>query len=110
MARGRLALVGDAAHPVLPFLAQGGALAIEDAAVLASLLARSPDDIRGALAAYAASRLPRVRRVQAHARRNVRAYHASGPIALARDLVMRRLGAAGMTERYAWIYGWLPPA
>jgi salicylate hydroxylase len=106
LARGRLALLGDAAHPVLPFLAQGAALAIEDAAVLAECLAEGP--VPAALARYAEARLPRARTVQAQARRNGRVYHAGGLVAAARDAVMARLGPARMTERYAWLYGWRP--
>ena len=110
LAYGRIALLGDAGHPALPFLAQGGALAIEDGAVLASELRRSPCDVKAALRSYERKRLARVKRVQAAARRNAGVYHCSGPIALARNLVMRRLGPAGMRERYAWIYGWRPDA
>ncbi|GGK30565.1 FAD-dependent oxidoreductase [Salinarimonas ramus] len=121
MARGRFALVGDAAHPVLPFLAQGAALAVEDAACLARRLASaqemgpqaarsaSPggeDAIASALTAYAAARVPRALRVQKAARSNGRVYHAGGPMALGRDLVLRSMGAGGMAERYAWLYGW----
>jgi salicylate hydroxylase len=109
MARGALALVGDAAHPVLPFLAQGAALAIEDAAVLAACL-RGADTIPAALARYSAERVPRVARVQAAARRNGRIYHAGWPVAPARNLVMRRRSPQAMTESYAWLYGWRPPA
>lgn len=108
MASGRVALLGDAAHPALPFLAQGGAMAIEDSAALAAVLARSGDDVPGALRSYERARLPHVRRIQDAARRNARAYHAAGLVALARNLVMRRLGPEGMSERYAWIYGWKP--
>jgi salicylate hydroxylase len=108
MARGRIALLGDAAHPVLPFLAQGGALAIEDAAALAAALTEQRD-VRAALRAYGSGRLRRVRRVQIAARRNGAIYHAAGPVAWARDLVMRRLAPEGMAERYAWLYGWTPP-
>lgn len=108
MGRGRVALVGDAAHPVLPYLAQGGGLAIEDAAVLAAALGHGAD-IPGAITAYARDRLPRVRRVQAAARRNGFAYHTSGPPAWIRDRVVARLGPDGMRERYAWLYGWTPP-
>jgi salicylate hydroxylase len=107
VARGRLALLGDAAHPVLPFLAQGGALAIEDAAVLAKALAEAPD-VPAALEGYARARAPRVRRVQAAARRNGWAYHAGGVPGLVRDRIMARLGSQGMAERYAWLYGWRP--
>ena len=108
MARGRVALLGDAAHPVLPFLAQGGAMAIEDAAALAAALAAEPD-VPSALRAYASARRPRVRRVQKAARRAGAVFHAAGPVALARNLLMRRLGPEGMAERYAWLYGWAPP-
>jgi salicylate hydroxylase len=107
MVKGRLALLGDAAHPVPPFLAQGGALAIEDAAVLATSFAAA-DNAAAALKRYERARLPRARRVQAAARRNGKAYHASGVTAFIRDRVMARLGAEGMSERYAWIYGWRP--
>lgn len=107
LVRGRLALLGDAGHPILPFLAQGAALAIEDAAALSGALADEPD-LPTAFAAYEQSRLARVARVQSEARRNGRIYHAPGPIAWARNLVMRRLGPTGMTERYAWLYGHAP--
>jgi salicylate hydroxylase len=105
MANGRLALLGDAAHPVLPFLAQGGALAVEDAATLANALAQARD-VPAALERYANARLARVRRVQAAARRNGRAYHSGGIPAFIRDRIMARLGPQGMAERYAWLYGW----
>lgn len=109
LARGRIALAGDAGHPVLPFLAQGGALAIEDAAQLAAFLGEDAAQVPAALRAYETARLPRIRRVQAAAARNGRAYHAGGLLALARDTVMRRLGPDGMRERYAWLYGWTAP-
>ncbi len=106
MSAGRIALLGDAAHPALPFLAQGGAMAIEDAAVLAAEIGRSADDLGSALRRYEKARLSRVRRVQEAARRNARTYHAGGLMRAGRNLVMRRLGPEGMTERYAWLYGW----
>lgn len=105
MRRGRLALVGDAAHPVLPFLAQGGALAIEDAAVLAGVLAGAKD-VAAALAGYERARLPRARRIQQAARRNGAAYHAGGVKAFIRDAVIRQLGPERMALRFAWLYGW----
>ena len=92
---------------MLPFLAQGAALAIEDAAVLGATLAA--DDVPGSLEAYGDRRGPRVRRVQREARRNGRIYHASGAVALGRDLVMRGLGPRRMTRRYDWLYGFRPP-
>ncbi|NNM73252.1 FAD-dependent oxidoreductase [Enterovirga aerilata] len=110
MGAGRVALLGDAAHPALPFLAQGGAMAVEDAAVLAAAIARAPDDVPGAIRAYGKARLARVKKVQEAARRNATAYHAGGFVRLGRNLVMRRLGPDGMSERYAWLYGWRLPA
>lgn len=106
MARGRIALLGDAAHPVLPFLAQGGALAIEDAAELAARIAGHGADIPTALAAYSRARLARVRRVQSEARRNGRIYHLGGPAAFARNVVLGRSDPDKLTERYSWLYEW----
>jgi salicylate hydroxylase len=105
MAKGRIALLGDAAHPVLPFLAQGAALAIEDAAALGKALARG-ETLNDALAAYEQERLARARWVQRQASRNGRIYHAGGLIAFARNRVMRHLGAERLTQRYEWLYGW----
>ena len=109
LARGRLALVGDAGHPVLPFLAQGAALAIEDAAVLTACLSKA-ESVPEALGHYDAARRRRAARVQAAARANGRAYHAGGIAAFCRNLMMRRLGPDRMRERYAWVYGWTPPS
>ncbi len=109
MARGRVALLGDSAHPVLPFLAQGGALAIEDAAALATALADA-SRVETALKRYGKNRLRRVRRVQTSARRNASTFHAGALVSFARDVIIGRLGPVGMAERYAWIYGWKPPA
>lgn len=111
MAKGRLALMGDAAHPVLPFLAQGAAMAIEDAGVLARLLAEKLSQtgaggVAPAFAAYAAARRERVAKVQQASRANAKAYHLGWPLSLGRDWVMRRLGPAGMRARYDWLYDW----
>ncbi|APF37916.1 FAD-dependent monooxygenase [Chelatococcus daeguensis] len=107
--RGPVTLLGDAAHPVLPFLAQGGALAIEDAAVLADALASKPDDVPAALRAYETARQARAVRVQQAARENGRVYHMPAPLSLMRNLVMSRLSGEAMLARYAWLYGWEPP-
>ncbi|MDP4002573.1 FAD-dependent monooxygenase [Methylobacterium sp. NEAU K] len=109
LARGRVALIGDAAHPVLPYLAQGAALAIEDAAALTGALADHAN-VPAALATFAESRTARVRRVQKSARANGRTYHAGRLVGFARNAVMARLGPEGMRDRYAWLYGWTPPA
>ena len=106
---GRVALLGDAAHPVLPFLAQGGALALEDALTLAAEVARTQADIPAALAAYAAARKRRTGRVASASRRNGQIYHMAGAVALARNLVLRATPAPRLIAQYDWLYGWTPP-
>jgi 2-polyprenyl-6-methoxyphenol hydroxylase-like FAD-dependent oxidoreductase len=101
---GRVALVGDAAHPMVPFLAQGAAQAIEDAGAIGRILAQV-QDIPTALSMYSRDRVARVGRVQREALKLGRIYHMGGPWALARDTTMRLLGAQGLIERYDWLYG-----
>ena len=106
---GPIALLGDAAHAMLPFAAQGAGMAIEDAAVLAKCLGASGEDVAGipaALKRYARLRRARVTRVQRAARTAGRIYHLSGPVAYARDLVIRTMGAKRMLARQDWIYDW----
>jgi 2-polyprenyl-6-methoxyphenol hydroxylase-like FAD-dependent oxidoreductase len=107
-ARGRIALLGDAAHPVFPFLAQGGVLALEDAVVLAEAVAQYPHDVIRALASYARRRRPRAQRVIAASRQNGRIYHMSGLAARARNLVLRTVAPELLMGRYDWLYGWRP--
>ena len=101
---GRAALVGDAAHPMVPFLAQGAAQAIEDAAALGRALAQM-HDIPAALAAYSRDRVERAAQVQREALRQGRIYHLGGAAALARDMTMKILGPRRLAERYDWLYG-----
>jgi salicylate hydroxylase len=109
MARGRIALLGDAAHPMLPFVAQGGACAIEDAAELAAQLGRSRSgDAVARLQSWSALRLPRVSRIQAEARGNGERYHWRWPQSAIRDIGLATLGGRRLLERYDWIYGWKP--
>jgi salicylate hydroxylase len=103
LAIGRVALLGDAAHAMAPFLAQGAAQAIEDAAALAERLADS-NDVAAGLAAYGRMRRPRVARVHREAAAQARLYHMAGPLALARDIGMRVIGPEGLLGRYDWIY------
>src|ERR1035437_7427863 len=91
-AQGRVALLGDAAHPMLPYLAQGAGMAIEDADALGRALASGAADLPGALARYAAQRWQRNARVQARAMRNGQIFHATGLVRWARDLSMKLLG------------------
>jgi salicylate hydroxylase len=105
--RDPVTLLGDAAHPMLPFLAQGGAMAIEDAAVLTRCLARD-EDLSPALRAYEQARRHRVTRVQQAARRNSWGYHLSGPLALARNVALGAVGGEKLLHGYDWLYGWRP--
>lgn len=103
---GRVALLGDAAHAMLPFAAQGAGMAIEDAAVLAGCLNDGANDIPTALRRYADQRRARVARVQDLARQNGRIYHLAGPVATARDMAMNLLGGRRLVARQSWIYDW----
>jgi salicylate hydroxylase len=105
---GPVTLMGDAAHPMLPFLAQGAGMAIEDAAVVAAELGRSPDDAASALRRYEALRQPRTARVQEAARRNDVRYHMGGPAAAIRNVVLRVMGGERLLTQYDWIYRWQP--
>jgi len=102
-ARGRVALLGDAAHPMVPFLAQGASQAIEDAGALARRLGEA-EQVEAALAAYSRDRVARASRVQREALAQGRIYHMSGPLGLARDLAMRALGPERLLARYDWLY------
>lgn len=109
MARGRIALLGDAAHPMRPYLAQGAAMAIEDAAELGRALAMAASadiDVPLALRRYALNRWQRCARVQARARRNGGIFHATGLVQRVRDLALRLLGARLVDQ--PWLYRELP--
>jgi 2-polyprenyl-6-methoxyphenol hydroxylase-like FAD-dependent oxidoreductase len=105
---GPVTLLGDAAHPMLPFLAQGGAMAIEDAAVLAACLARHSEDPAVGLRLYEGLRRRRSARAQRHARRNGRVYHLKGLRGFARDLALKVMGGNRLLRRYDWLYDWRP--
>ena len=106
--KGRASLLGDAAHPMLPFLAQGAAMAIEDAVVLANALALG-GSVETALFRYEAARRARTAKVQAWSRRNAALFHLPGPVAAAVFGVaaaMDRTRPAGAAERLDWLYGY----
>jgi 2-polyprenyl-6-methoxyphenol hydroxylase-like FAD-dependent oxidoreductase len=104
--KGRIALLGDAAHPVPPFLAQGAVLALEDAVTLAHCVSSSSDRIDSALAAYEKLRAPRAAQVQAASHRNGEIYHLSGPFRAARNMTLRSAPATTLMAGYDWLYGW----
>ncbi|TSE28578.1 3-hydroxybenzoate 6-hydroxylase 1 [Tepidimonas thermarum] len=102
-ARGRVALLGDAAHPTRPYLAQGAAMALEDAWALGRLLAAdAAPDWRACLARWAQGRWARNARVQAVSRRNGTVFHASGLVRWGRDAAMALLGARVLDQ--PWLY------
>jgi salicylate hydroxylase len=100
---GRVALMGDAAHPMLPFLAQGAALAIEDAGALGEVLTRG-QIIETSLRVYQEARHARATRVQKESRRQATIYHLAGPAAFLRDMALRALRPQKMLARYDWLY------
>jgi salicylate hydroxylase len=103
-------LIGDAAHPMLPFLAQGAGMAIEDAAVLANALAKNLDDPPTGLRAYERARRARTAQAQNASRKQGRVYGLTGPEALIRNLAMRAMGGEKLLARYDWLYNWQPPS
>lgn len=109
-AQGRVALLGDAAHPLRPYLAQGAAMAIEDAWTLGRLLQTQPagasTDWPSLLARYAQTRWQRNARVQARSQRNGTVFHASGALRVGRNAAMALLGE-GLLDN-PWLYGGPP--
>jgi len=105
---GPVTLLGDAAHPMLPFAAQGGAMAIEDAAVLADCLAHWPDRPALAFETYEGLRRSRTQRVAQESHFNGIIYHLRGPAAVARNLALGRLSGEKLLRRYDWLYDWRP--
>ena len=107
---GPVTLIGDAAHPMLPFLAQGAGMAIEDAAVLADMLGKYLDDPVDALRAYEGARQSSHRaRATGRAPAGPHLSGCRGPEALIRNLAMRAMGGERLRARQDWIYTWRPP-
>lgn len=104
---GHAAILGDAAHPTLPFMAQGANMALEDAWTLAAQLAANPENPAHALSRYAAIRAPRTRAIVSAANRNARSYHLRAPVSQLAHGVLRfgaRLAPDAALRRFAWIY------
>ena len=104
--RGSAVLIGDAAHAMLPYSAQGGAAAIEDAAMLAACVFESSDNPPAAFSNYEKLRKPRVTKIWQLARRNQRIYHLGGPAAGVRNLVLNNTSVDSLYKRFDWLYGW----
>ncbi len=108
MSRGLVALLGDAAHPMRPYLAQGAGMAIEDAAELQRALAMHDLEIPLRLRRYALNRWQRNARVQARSVRNGQIFHATGLVRFGRDAALRLLGERLLDV--PWLYGSSPVA
>jgi salicylate hydroxylase len=104
--RGVMTLLGDAAHPSLPFIGQGAAMAIEDAVTLAQCLAADEADPARALRHYEGLRWRRTARIQRASRMTGRIYHLHGPLAHLRDRALAAMGGEKLRERYDWLYDW----
>lgn len=103
---GRVTLLGDACHPMLPFMAQGAAQAIEDGATLAACLSEGVDDVPAALVRYETLRLPRASRIQGVSAANKTRFHLpDGPEQAARDAEMARGSTDWSVNAVAWLYG-----
>lgn len=103
--RGTVTLLGDAAHPMMPFLAQGGAMAIEDAAILARLLTLHGGDPVEAFHRFEIARIERTAKMRYHSRRMGQIYHMSGLSARIRDYVLRRRTPEALLHKFDWLYG-----
>jgi len=102
---GPVTLAGDAAHPMLPFIAQGAAMGMEDGLILARSL-EATDDVASAFRLYENRRMRRTARVQRDARSNGEIYHLGGIAAAGRDAALGLLGPDRLMARFDWLYGW----
>ncbi len=103
--KGRVTLLGDAAHPMLQYLAQGACMATEDAVILAEKVAASPNDLPGAFEAYQQDRYLRTGRTQIMARVYGEFYHARGVTAELRNMAVGGRTTAQAYDGIAWLYG-----
>jgi salicylate hydroxylase len=103
--RGPVTLLGDAAHPVLPFLASGAVMAIEDAAILAQEVGRSRSDCAAAFQRYEQRRVPRIARLRKAVERTGQIYHMDGLMRAARNAALAALPERTLLARNDWLYG-----
>lgn len=103
------ALIGDAAHAMTPFAAQGAAMAIEDGATLAAHVAGRPENLAEALATWEKTRKARIAKVARRGALNHLAWHAAGPVALARNLLLEMRPPEKLAADLDWLYGWRMP-
>lgn len=103
---GGVALIGDAAHAMTPFAAQGAAMAIEDAAMLADAVADAPADPVAGLGTWEDLRRPRIAKAARRGALNRLAWHAAGPVAIARNLFLTIRAPEKLAADLDWLYGW----
>ena len=109
-APGGIALIGDAAHAMTPYAAQGAAMAIEDGETLAGHVLAKPDSVAAALAGWEKERRKRIERVARRGNFNRFAWHATGPVAVVRNFVLKARPPEKLATGLDWLYGWKPPA
>jgi 3-hydroxybenzoate 6-monooxygenase len=103
---GRVTLLGDAAHPMLQYLAQGACMALEDAATLGEALRASGGDFEAGFASYERARVARTARVVLMSREMGRIYHARGMERLVRNELWKGRTPARTYDAIEWLYGW----
>jgi len=106
---GRVTLLGDAAHPMLQYLAQGAAMAIEDAVTLAHEMERCGGDFAEAFRRYQESRYLRTARVQIYARLYGEVYHASGVVREVRNSILSAQTPEQAYQGFSWLYDYKGP-
>jgi salicylate hydroxylase len=101
-----LTFLGDAAHPIVPFIGQGGCLALEDAYAFGQLIVSSKDSLKNAQSAYENLRLKRIRKIKSLSERQGRLNHIQNPIlAMGRNMVIKYLPTIGMhSVKQVWNY------
>jgi salicylate hydroxylase len=105
---GRATLLGDAAHPMLQYLAQGACMALEDAVTLGKAMEATKGDLVRAFQIYEDARITRTARVVLMAREMGRIYHAKGVERLVRNQLWRDRSPQRHFDAVEWLYGWNP--
>ena len=105
--KNRTVLIGDAAHATLPYLAQGAAMALEDACVLSNAI-QNVSDLESAFRNFSKSRFRRTSAIQKKSRQLGRIYHAKGLLRQARNATLKAMPPTKFARPLSWIYGWKP--
>ena len=98
-------LIGDAAHASLPYLAQGAAMALEDACVLSHAI-QNTAELESAFQDFSGLRFKRTRAIQKRSRQLGKIYHARGGLRHARNMILKATPSTGFLKQMSWVYGW----